>query len=99
MPLLPTLEEVERIAYEQIKTSSEEDERWMSFLNNGDDINYYPAQDVANWDFEPETLEFPFLDWSEARIAELQNETALPTTQEIEAWRLSIALERLDYGD
>jgi hypothetical protein len=99
LQLLPTLKEVERIAYEQIGASMEEEEQLVSFMLQGEDICYHRSSTIEEWEFEPDAVDFPFLDWSSGRIAALRSEDDQPTAEELQAWRETVARDRLQRGD
>jgi hypothetical protein len=97
MSTLPSLEEVERIANERLEASSNEEEQWCSFVftEGSSEVYYYPLWQVEDREFEPELLDFPFLDWPKERIEALQKEQDQPSALELKVWQHEIARQRL----
>ena len=84
-------------AKERLDASSDEEEQFVSFVHcsGSEEVYYYPLWQVEDREFEPELLDFPFLDWPKERIEALQNEVDQPSALELKVWQHEIARQRL----
>ena len=79
------------VALERLNATANDEEEWsFLFRTKGSmDYLYYPWSEAEYLMFEPDGLEGRGLLWSEKRLKELAEETAQPTEEELQQWRVT----------